>query len=158
VAYIRVLFIRNYTVYTFRCYCTCRNFYFSPSPQEYMCRNESLIIYNQARYSDIYLRKYIATHYPFGTHPHIHQTCIRGCTYYPQLSTFIYTCVKYVNIPVTKANTPVDRRLDGHALTAHTYHNVEAYRSIHCHSSKWHPYNFTPYGQRKKKKTLLTMA
>ena len=119
-----------------------------------MCRNENPIIYIQARYSDIYSRTYIAAHYPFGIHPHIHQPCIHGCTYYPQLSTFIYTCVKHVNIPVTTANTPLDRRLDGHALTAPTYRSVEAYRSIHYHSSKWHPYNFTPYGQRKKKHCL----
>jgi len=102
------------------------------------------------RYSDIYPRTYIAALYPFGIHPYIHQTCIHGCTYYPQLSTFIYTCVKYVNIPVTTTNTPLDRRLDGHALIAHTYRSVEAYRSIHYHSSKWHPYNFMPYGRRKK--------
>jgi len=115
-----------------------------------MCRNENSIINNQARYSDIYYRTYIAAHYPFWIHPHIHQICIRGCTYYPQLSTFIYTCVKYVNIPLTTANTPLDRRLDDHALIAHTYRSVEAYRSIHYHSCKWHPYNFTPYGRRKK--------
>ena len=115
-----------------------------------MCSNESLNIYIQARYSDIYCRTYIAAPNPIGIHPHIHQLCIHGCTYYPQLSTFIYTYVKHVNIPVTTANTPLDRRLDGHALTAHTYRSVEAYRSIHYHSSKWHPYNFTPYGRRKK--------
>jgi len=86
----------------------------------------------------------------FGMHPYIHQACIHGCTYYPQLSTFIYTYVKHVNIPVTTANTPLDRRLDGHALTAHTYRSVEVYRSMHYHSSEWHPYNFTPYGRRKK--------
>ena len=62
----------------------------------------------------------------------------------------IYTCVKHVNIPVTTANTPLDRRLDGHALTAHTYRSVEAYRSMYYHSSERHPYNFTPYGRRKK--------
>jgi len=131
--------------------------HFSPTPQEYMCRNKNPIIYIQARYSDIYSQTYIAAHYPFGIHPYIHQTCICGCTYYPQLSTFIYTCVQHVNIPVTTDNTPLDRRLDGHALTAHTYRSVEAYRSIHYHSSKRHPYNFTPYGRRKKT-TLLTMA
>ena len=119
---------------------------FQPNPQQYTCRNVNPIMNNQARYSDIYSRAYIAAHYPFRIHPHIHQICIHGCTYYPQLSTFIYTCVKHVNIPVTTTNTPQDRRLDGHALTAHTYRSVEAYRSIHYHSSKWHPYNFTPYG------------
>jgi len=115
-----------------------------------MCRNENPMIYIQARYFDIYSRTYITAPYPFGIHPYIHQTCIHGCTNYPQLSTFIYTCVKHVNIPVPTANTPLDRRLDGHALTAHTYRSVEAYVSIHYHSSKWHPYNFTPYGRRKK--------
>jgi len=119
-----------------------------------MCRNENPILHIQARYFDIYSRTYIAAHYPFGIHPHIHQTCIHGCTC-PQLSTFIYTCVKHVNIPVTTANTPLDRRLDGHALTAHTYRSVVAYRSTHYHSSKWHPYNFTPYGRRKENKHCL---
>ena len=94
-----------------------------------MCRHVNPIISNQARYSDIYSRTYIAAHYPFGIRPPIHQICIHGCTYYPQLSTFIYTYVKHVNIPVTTTNTPLDRRLDGHALTAHTYRSVEAYRS-----------------------------
>jgi len=123
----------------------CRKFHFSPTPQEYMCRNKNPIIYTQVRYSDIYSRTYIAAPYPFGIHPHIHQTCIHGWTYYPQSSTFIYTCVKHVNIPVTTANTPLDRRLDGHALTALTYRSVEAHRSIHYHS-----YNFMPYVRRKK--------
>ena len=89
---------------------------FQPSPQQYMCRKVNQIMNNQARYSDIYSQTYIAAHYPFWIHPHIHQICIHGCIYYPQLSTFIYTCVKHVNIPVTTANTPIDRRLDGHAL------------------------------------------
>jgi len=115
-----------------------------------MCRNVNPIILNQARYSDIYSRTYIVAHYPFGIHPQIHQICIHGCTYYPQLSTFISTYVEHVNIPVNIANTPLDRRLDGHALTAHTYRSVEACRSIHYHSSMWHPYNFTPYGRLKK--------
>ena len=32
----------------------------------------------------------------------------------------------HVNIPVTTANFPLDRQLDGHALTTHTYLGVEA--------------------------------
>jgi len=35
--------------------------------------------------------------------------------------------VKHVLMPVTKANSPLDRRLDGHALTTHTYLNVEVF-------------------------------
>ena len=31
-----------------------------------------------------------------------------------------------VNIPITTANSPLDRQLDGHALTTHTYLGVEA--------------------------------
>ena len=30
------------------------------------------------------------------------------------------------NIPVTTANSPLDRQLDGHTLTTHTYLGVEA--------------------------------
>ena len=44
----------------------------------------------------------------------------------PQLSTFICTCMQHVNIPVTTTNSPLDRQLDGHALTTHTYLGVEA--------------------------------
>ena len=106
--------------------------------------------------TSIYISEHISQHTtPIGMHPHIHQICIHGCTYYPQLSTFIYTCVKHVKIPVTTANTPLDRRLDGHALTAHTYRSVEVYRSIHYHSSERHPYNFTLYGRRKENKHCL---
>ena len=116
--------------------------HFSPTPQQYMCRNVNPIIAIKLD-TPIYIPKHISQHTPIYIPK---QICIHGCTYYPQLSTFIYTCVKHVNIPVTTANTPLDRRLDGHTLTAHTYRSVEAYRSIHYHSSKWHPYNFTPYG------------
>ena len=45
---------------------------------------------------------------------------------YPQLSTFIYTCMQHVNTPVTTTNSPLDRRLDGHALATHTYLSVGA--------------------------------
>ena len=45
---------------------------------------------------------------------------------YPQLSTFICTCMPHVNILVTTTNFPLDRWLDGHALTTHTYLSVEA--------------------------------
>ena len=45
---------------------------------------------------------------------------------YPQLSTFIYTCLQHVNTPVTTTSSPLDRQLDGHALTTHTYMGVEA--------------------------------
>ena len=37
----------------------------------------------------------------------------------------IYMCVT-CNIPVTIANSPLDRQLDGHALTTHIYLGVEA--------------------------------
>ena len=33
--------------------------------------------------------------------------------------------MQHVNIPVTTTNSPLDRRLDGHALTTHTYLGVE---------------------------------
>jgi hypothetical protein len=33
--------------------------------------------------------------------------------------------VKHVIMPVTTTNSPLDRRLDGHALTTHTYQSVE---------------------------------
>ena len=45
---------------------------------------------------------------------------------YPQLSTFIYTCIQHVNTPVTTTSSPLDRQLDGHALATHTYLSVEA--------------------------------
>ena len=45
---------------------------------------------------------------------------------YPQLSTFIYTCMKHVNTLVTTTSSPLDRQLDGHALATHTYLGVEA--------------------------------
>ena len=45
---------------------------------------------------------------------------------YPQLSTFIYICMQHVNTPVTTTISPLDRRLDGHALATHTYLSVEA--------------------------------
>ena len=45
---------------------------------------------------------------------------------YRQLSTFIYTCIQHVNTPVTTTSSPLDRRLDGHALATHTYLGVEA--------------------------------
>ena len=45
---------------------------------------------------------------------------------YPQLSTFIYTCMQHVNTPVTTTSPPLDRWLDGHALSTHTYLSVEA--------------------------------
>ena len=32
----------------------------------------------------------------------------------------------HVNIPVTTTNSPLDRQLDDHALTTHTYLGVEA--------------------------------
>ena len=34
--------------------------------------------------------------------------------------------MQHVNIPVTSTNSPLDRRLDGRALTTHTYLSVEA--------------------------------
>ena len=34
--------------------------------------------------------------------------------------------MQHVNTPVTTTNSPLDRRLDGHALTTHSYLNVEA--------------------------------
>jgi hypothetical protein len=37
----------------------------------------------------------------------------------------IYMCV-HVNNPVTKTSSPLDRGLDGHALTTHTYLSVGA--------------------------------
>jgi len=127
-----------------------QKFHFSPTPQQYICRNESLIFYFQARHSNLYSRTYIAAHYPCEVCLYIYPICIHGCTNYPQLSTFMYTCVQHVNNAVTTTSTPLDRRLDSHALTAHTYRSVEAYRSMHYHSSKWHLYNFMPYGRRKE--------
>ena len=98
----------------------------------------------------IYIPKHISQHTTHLGTPIYTSNMYMWLHLLPQLSTFIYTCVQHVNIPVTTVNTPLDRRLDGHALTAHTYRSVEAYRSIHYHSSKWHPYNFTPYGRRKE--------
>ena len=34
--------------------------------------------------------------------------------------------MQHVNTPVTTTNSPLDRRLDGHALTTHPYLGVEA--------------------------------
>ena len=34
--------------------------------------------------------------------------------------------MQHVNILVTKTNSPLDRQLDGHTLTTHTYLGVEA--------------------------------
>ena len=34
--------------------------------------------------------------------------------------------MQHVNIPITTTNSPLDRQLDGHALTTHTYLDVEA--------------------------------
>ena len=34
--------------------------------------------------------------------------------------------MQHVNTPVTTTNSPLDRWLDGHALTTHTYLSVEA--------------------------------
>ena len=34
--------------------------------------------------------------------------------------------MQHVNIPVTITNSPLDRQLDSHALTTHTYLGVEA--------------------------------
>ena len=34
--------------------------------------------------------------------------------------------MKHANTPVTTTSSPLDRRLDGHALTTHTYLSVEA--------------------------------
>ena len=33
--------------------------------------------------------------------------------------------MQHVNTPVTTTNSPLDRQLDGHALTTHTYLGVE---------------------------------
>ena len=88
----------------------------------------------------IYIPEHISQHPTHLGYTHIYIKYVYVAT------SNMYTCVKHVDIAVTTANTPLDRRLDGHALTAHTYRSVEAYRSIHYHSSKWHPYNFTPYG------------
>ena len=35
-------------------------------------------------------------------------------------------CTQHVNTPVTTTNSPLDRQLNGHALTTHTYLSVEA--------------------------------
>jgi hypothetical protein len=35
--------------------------------------------------------------------------------------------VEHVIIPVTIANSPLDRWLDGHALTTHTYLSIEVF-------------------------------
>ena len=34
--------------------------------------------------------------------------------------------MKHANTPVTTTSSPLDRRLDGHALVTHTYLSVEA--------------------------------
>ena len=34
--------------------------------------------------------------------------------------------MQHVNTPVTTTNSPLDRQLNGHALTTHTYLSVEA--------------------------------
>ena len=34
--------------------------------------------------------------------------------------------MQHVNTPVTTTKSPLDRRLDGHALTTHTYLSAEA--------------------------------
>ena len=34
--------------------------------------------------------------------------------------------MQHVNTPVTTTSSPLDRRLDGHALTTHSYLSVEA--------------------------------
>ena len=34
--------------------------------------------------------------------------------------------MQHVNTPVTTTSSPLDRRLDGHALATHTYLSVEA--------------------------------
>ena len=34
--------------------------------------------------------------------------------------------MQHVNTPVTTTNSPLDQRLDGHALSTHTYLSVEA--------------------------------
>jgi hypothetical protein len=35
--------------------------------------------------------------------------------------------VEYVIMPVTIANSPLDRQLDGHDLTSHTYLSIEVF-------------------------------
>ena len=37
--------------------------------------------------------------------------------------------MKHANTPVTTTSSPLDRRLDGHALTTHTYLSVEVFDS-----------------------------
>ena len=34
--------------------------------------------------------------------------------------------MQHVNIPITTTNSPLDRQLDGHALTTHPYLSVDA--------------------------------
>jgi hypothetical protein len=48
-------------------------------------------------------------------------------------------------------STPLDCRLDNHALTTPTYRSVEANGTIHYHSSEWHPYYCMSYEQRNRK-------
>jgi hypothetical protein len=45
----------------------------------------------------------------------------------PTIKYFHKYMVKHVIMPVTIDNSPLDRRLDGHALTAHTYLSVEVF-------------------------------
>jgi hypothetical protein len=44
----------------------------------------------------------------------------------PIIKYFHKYMVEHVIMPVTKANSPLDRRFDGHALTTHTYLGVGA--------------------------------
>jgi hypothetical protein len=39
----------------------------------------------------------------------------------------MYFMVEHVIMLVTTTNSPLDRRLDGHALTTHTYQSVEVF-------------------------------
>jgi hypothetical protein len=45
----------------------------------------------------------------------------------PTIKYFYKYMVEHVLMPVTTSNSPLDRRLDGHALTAHTYQSVEVF-------------------------------
>jgi hypothetical protein len=57
----------------------------------------------------------------------------------PTIKYFHNYMVKHVIMPVTIANYPLDRRLNGHALLAHTYLGVSAMLQ-ECNSSDIYGY------------------
>jgi hypothetical protein len=63
------------------------------------------------------------------------------------LSKYMVLTCKYFRY---HTSTPLDCRLDNHALTTPTYRSVEANGTIHYHSSEWHPYYCTSYEQRNR--------